>query len=153
MYFVPVTINSKAQNSNPDVVAHIRTLTGFFFTGGDQSRLIYSLYNNDEKEPSPVLRAIRETLFSSGGVVAGTSAGTDCMTSAAMISGGYSYNGLVNGTTLFWRSLEFKDETILSSYAPGLETNNTFRSQEMRSFVNKRWHWIFSSRIFGYSFC
>ena len=119
VYYIPVTKDSKDQNSNADVVAHIKTLTGFFFTGGDQTRIIYSLYNSDEKIPSPVLLAIRETLLATGGVVAGTSAGTDCLTSYTMITGGASYNGLVNGTKLFWRTAEYSDEDILTAYGPG----------------------------------
>mmetsp|Transcript_31908 Transcript_31908/g.45932 ORF Transcript_31908/g.45932 Transcript_31908/m.45932 type:complete len:432 (-) Transcript_31908:363-1658(-) len=119
VYYIPVTKDSKDQNSNADVVAQIKTLTGFFFTGGDQIRIIYSLYNSDEKIPSPVLLAIRETLLATGGVVAGTSAGTDCLTSYTMITGGASYNGLVNGTKLFWRTAEYSDEDIMTAYGPG----------------------------------
>lgn len=126
VYYIPVTVDSKSENSNPDVVAHIKTLTGFFFTGGDQTRITFSLFNNDEKQPSPVLIAIRETLLSTGGVVAGTSAGTDCMTSSTMITGGASYSGLVNGTKLFWRSIEYQDADILSAYGPGDHVVNIF---------------------------
>lgn len=74
-------MDTKGNNSDPAVVAKVRTLTGFFFGGGDQSRIIYSFYNDDERMPSPVLTAIKETVLSVGGVVAGTSAGTDCQTS------------------------------------------------------------------------
>ncbi len=79
---------------NPAVVAHIKTLTGFFFGGGDQLRIIESFYNFNAKVPSPALQAIRETLYASGGVVAGTSAGTDIQTDMVMISGGESYQGM-----------------------------------------------------------
>ena len=100
-------------NSNPEVVAAIGELDGFFFGGGDQQRIIYSLYNDDERQPSPVLTAIKARLLESGGVVAGTSAGTDCQTSHTMISGGVSYGALLKGATLFWRSLEMIVSSLL----------------------------------------
>ena len=106
-------------NADLEVVNHVRTLTGFFFTGGDQEKVIYSLYNDDERVPSPVLVAIRETLLATGGVVAGTSAGTDCQTSHTMIAGGTSYTGLVKGSKIFWRSGESPNPDILTAYGPG----------------------------------
>jgi len=60
--YVPITVSSKSNNSNPDVVELIKTCTGFFFSGGDQSRITYSFYNSDGKEPSPALRAIKGNL-------------------------------------------------------------------------------------------
>lgn len=81
MYYIPVTVDTKEKNSDPEVVAKVKTLTGFFFGGGDQLRIVFSFYNEDERQPSPVLIAIKETLLATGGVVAGTSAGTDCQTS------------------------------------------------------------------------
>ena len=118
------------------VVANVRTLTGFFFGGGDQSRIIYSFYNDDERVPSPVLTAIKEALLSGGGVIAGTSAGSDCQTSKVvskpyvyhiyyslyfqvMISGGESYNALRDGTSVFWRSVHPSDAKILAAFGSG----------------------------------
>ncbi len=118
-YYIPVTVDTKGNNSDPAVVAHIKTLTGFFFGGGDQLRIMYSFYNQDERVPSDVLIAIKETLLTTGGVVAGTSAGTDCQTSRIMISGGVTYDGLVNGTQTFWRTMENPDENVLTAYGPG----------------------------------
>jgi hypothetical protein len=60
---------------------------------GDQLRVTYSFYNQDGKVPSPALIAIKETLMATGGVAAGTSAGTDCQTSSIMITCGRSYEG------------------------------------------------------------
>ena len=94
VYYIPVTTNTTEQNLNPVVVAHIKTLTGFFFGGGDQLRIIESFYNVNAKIPSPALRAIRQTLYATGGVVAGTSAGTDIQTNDVMITGGESYQGM-----------------------------------------------------------
>jgi cyanophycinase len=93
VYYIPVTVNTTSENANPDVVEKVKTLTGFFFGGGDQLRIIQSFFNYNAKVPSPVLRAIKETLFATGGVVAGTSAGTDCQTDRVMITGGESYKG------------------------------------------------------------
>jgi cyanophycinase len=43
VYFIPVTVDSKDKNSSPEVVEQIAELDGFFFGGGDQQRIIYSL--------------------------------------------------------------------------------------------------------------
>lgn len=117
--FVPITVDSKGNNSNPEVISLIKSCTGFFFSGGDQSRITYSFYNNDGKEPSPALRAIKETLLLTGGVAAGTSAGTDVMTNKIMITCGDSYEGLRNGSTTFWRTMELPNTSALTAYGPG----------------------------------
>lgn len=119
VYYIPVTTTTKGNNSDADVVAKVKTMSGFFFGGGDQTRIIYSFYNDDERVPSPVLAAIKETLSAVGGVVAGTSAGTDCQTAKVMIEGGDSYEALRDGTTIFWRSVHPMDENILAAYGPG----------------------------------
>jgi cyanophycinase len=117
--YLNLTVDTKSENSNPEVISLIKQMTGFFFTGGDQQRVIASLYNDDEKVPSPALIAIKETLLATGGVVAGTSAGTDCQTINTMISNGESYEALAYGTTVFWRSAEFLLKNNLSGYGPG----------------------------------
>lgn len=119
VYYIPVTVDTRGNNSNPQVVEHIKTLTGFFFGGGDQTRIITSFYNNNERIPSPVLLAIRETLLSTGGVVAGTSAGTDVQTINTMITGGDSYEALVDGSTTFWQNVELPNPSVLTAYGPG----------------------------------
>jgi cyanophycinase len=120
VYYIPITIDTPGNNSNPEVVEHIRTLTGFFFGGGDQTRIIKSFYNANERIPSPALLAIRETLYATGGVVAGTSAGTDVQTLNTMITGGDSYPALLNGSQIFWSNiLELPDPSVLTGYGPG----------------------------------
>jgi cyanophycinase len=120
VYYIPVTVDSKEMNSDSGVVEKINDLTGFFFSGGDQQRVITSLYNDDERTPSPVLVAIRRRLLEVGGVVAGSSAGTDCQTVHPMMSGGISYNALVEGTHIFWRSKNFvSSREGLAAYGPG----------------------------------
>lgn len=99
---------------------HIKTLTGFFIGGGDQTRLIKAYYNglNDFIEgnaiASPALLAVKSALYSSGGVVAGTSAGTDIQTDNVMITGGVSYTSLVQGADIFWRPVTEFNLNILT---------------------------------------
>ena len=50
MYYVPVTVDHKGNNSSPEVVRQVRSLTGFFFGGGDQLRIIDAFYNGDAGE-------------------------------------------------------------------------------------------------------
>ena len=119
VYYIPVTVNTTENNDDPRVISQIRTLTGFFFGGGDQSRIITSFYNQDQRVPSPALMAIKETLLATGGVVAGTSAGTDVQTLNTMITGGSSYNGLLVGTQTYWQITDLPNENILTAYGPG----------------------------------
>ncbi len=147
VYYIPITVNDTSSNTDPGVMEKVRTLTGFFFGGGDQLRILKSYFNFNAKVPSPVLRAIKETLLASGGVVAGTSAGTDCQTGSVMISGGESYtgesgpdaavrvvsflnsaskcsilchlSGVANGATLTWEPTERPDARELTGYGPG----------------------------------
>jgi len=93
--YVPVTIKSISNNSNPEVVALVKSCTGFFFSGGDQARIITSFYNNNVQ--SPVMAAIHDTFWNNGGVVSGSSAGTACQSKSVMITGGESYEGLLHG--------------------------------------------------------
>lgn len=119
VYYIPVTIDTRGNNSNPQVIDQIKTLTGFFFGGGDQTRIIRSFYNNEERIPSPALLAIRETLLVTGGVVAGTSAGTDVQTINTMITGGDSYEALRDGSKTFWQDVELPNPSVLTAYGPG----------------------------------
>ena len=69
--------------------------------------------------PSDVLTAIKETLFATGGVVAGTSAGTDCQTGSVMITGGESYLALRNGTQVRYDTKELPVSEVLTAYGSG----------------------------------
>ena len=42
VYYIPITVNNTEMNSDPSVVQEVNTLTGFFFGGGDQQRIVYS---------------------------------------------------------------------------------------------------------------
>lgn len=161
VYYINVTVDTKFENANPDILANIRRMTGFFFSGGDQQRVIYSFYNEDEKVPSPALLAIKDTLLRNGGVVAGTSAGTDCQTINTMISGGESYAALRDGAKVFWRSLEYIDQDTLTAYGPGgiglfthglLDTHFANRGRQGRMIklmADTHSHPVGSTRAFG----
>ena len=42
VYWIPVHEDNKEANSDPEVVARIQDMTGFFFGGGDQLRIVNS---------------------------------------------------------------------------------------------------------------
>jgi cyanophycinase len=65
--------------ARPEIVAAIDAARGVFFTGGDQSRITAALLD------TPAMAAVR-AVFARGGVLAGSSAGTACM-SEVMITG------------------------------------------------------------------
>ncbi|XP_035687664.1 cyanophycinase-like [Branchiostoma floridae] len=101
--WIPIDIYRKENNSDPEVVALINGMTGFFFGGGDQIHVIESFYIGDREE-SPALAAIRAK-FEAGTVVAGTSAGASCQSSAVMIVFvGLSYNALAHGVKDYYDS-------------------------------------------------
>ncbi|XP_070566911.1 cyanophycinase-like [Ptychodera flava] len=83
------------ENSDPDVVNNIHQQTGFFFGGGDQSRVTESWFLSGRVE-SPALIALKER-YAAGAVIGGTSAGTACQSSSVMVTGGLSWQGLVYG--------------------------------------------------------
>lgn len=119
VYYIPVTTETSGNNTDPEVVATIKKMTGFFFGGGDQTRIVRSFYNGDDKVVSPALIAIKEAVIESGGVIAGTSAGTDCQTSNIMITGGISYQALRDGSFPHWQALPNPNPNILGAYGPG----------------------------------
>ena len=71
---IPIDIDHISNNENPDVVKQVKTMTGFFFGGGDQSRYITTFLNKDNTD-SPVLLAIRQS-YENGAAIFGISAGT-----------------------------------------------------------------------------
>ncbi|MDJ0676218.1 MAG: cyanophycinase [Calothrix sp. MO_167.B42] len=107
--WIPIDLDNIHNNSSPAVVQQVNQMTGFFFGGGDQSRLIECFLNNNkdgEYTDSPVLTAIRQK-YASGAVIAGTSAGTvihaggtyvrDNTRNIPMITSGESYEALKHG--------------------------------------------------------
>ena len=77
--------NAERQSYNPAIVELIRSCTGFFIEGGDQTRVMRALRKVDGSE-TPALTALREA-WQGGAVVAGSSAGAavqcDAMISVA----------------------------------------------------------------------
>ena len=71
-------------------------MTGFFFGGGDQRRLVELLFqaSGDSRVETPVMAKLRQMYESGDAAVGGTSAGAAVMTGAVMISGGLSYDAL-----------------------------------------------------------
>lgn len=103
--WIPIDLDSISNNSSQAVVNQVNSMTGFFFGGGDQSRLITCLLKRDRTD-SPVLAAIRKK-FAQGAAIAGSSAGTDIQAGGTylrdsskkipMVTGGESYEALKNG--------------------------------------------------------
>ncbi len=85
----------REENRNPDLVKAAKSCSGFFFTGGDQSRGIYAL-RNDNGKASPVLKAIKSQIRK-GAVMAGTSAGTAIQTKRFVIANGFNPLALTEG--------------------------------------------------------
>ena len=66
------------------VISKLRTCGSVFFTGGDQSRIVGTLIQNDQ--PTPALTCIRQ-LFDDGGLISGSSAGAAVMSGPMLLSG------------------------------------------------------------------
>lgn len=93
--WIPIDLDNIANSSNPTVVSQINGMTGFFFGGGDQSRLTQVLQTSSRAD-TPALAAIRSR-YAAGAVLAGTSAGTAIMVDGPMVTGGESYEALRYG--------------------------------------------------------
>lgn len=93
--WIPIDLDTIANNANPAVISQINGMTGFFFGGGDQSRLVQTLQTASRGD-SPALAAIRSR-YAAGAVLAGTSAGTAIMVDGPMVTGGESYEALRYG--------------------------------------------------------
>ncbi|MDJ0589601.1 MAG: cyanophycinase [Pleurocapsa sp. MO_226.B13] len=101
---IPIDKDHICNKNSSEVVKQVRSMTGFFFGGGDQSRLIKSFLQEDDSD-SPVLAAIRQN-YEDGAAIFGTSAGTVIQAGGRyvdargrssllpMITGGESYEAL-----------------------------------------------------------
>ncbi len=75
-------------------------MTGIYFSGGDQTRIINSLFIHDDdgvRLDTPLMTAIRSLYESAEAVVGGDSAGGTALTGSVMPVAGESYNALLNG--------------------------------------------------------
>ncbi len=84
----------KDNGRSEKMAALVRSSTGVWFTGGDQSRTTKALLEPDGSR-TPVLEAVW-SVYLNGGVLGGTSAGAAIM-SEAMIAGGSSIAALTKG--------------------------------------------------------
>jgi cyanophycinase len=89
-----IPLGRDARNlSRRELLGKINNMTGFFFGGGDQSRLLKTLTHRDGSD-SVFLAAIRKANRERGALIGGTSAGTAVQVKGAMITGGESYDAL-----------------------------------------------------------
>ena len=99
IFWVPIDVNHTHNNANETILKQLEASTLIFFSGGDQTRVVSSFFNQDHVT-SPALAIIRNKFFSTqpGFAVGGSSAGTACQPSTVMIANGLSYSALVNGS-------------------------------------------------------
>nr|KAG5693692.1 hypothetical protein BaRGS_008334 [Batillaria attramentaria] len=90
---INVSIWDPSVANNPALADLVRTMTGFYFGGGDQSRVIQSMYLDGHVD-TPVLAAIREQ-FEAGAVIAGSSGRH--RVSHHVCYGGWSWEALKDG--------------------------------------------------------
>jgi len=91
-----ISTENPSQAQDPSVVAEVRTCSGFFFTGGSQSRIVdVFLPGGDTTE---AYRALWQR-WQEGAVVSGSSAGA-AMMSRVMIAGGSSEDAVTHGVRL-----------------------------------------------------
>ncbi|HET8661863.1 MAG TPA: cyanophycinase [Micromonosporaceae bacterium] len=93
--WIPVTTKDAGSGEDPAYAALAASMTGFFFTGGDQFRYVQSMIRPDGSDGA-VLAAIRQR-FQAGAPVAGTSAGMQIFAGPDMVTGGLSYYGVRDG--------------------------------------------------------
>jgi cyanophycinase len=91
---VPIYFENRDRSAfDETLIERLRAFGSVFFTGGDQSRIVGTLIQNDRE--TPALQAIR-ALYAEGGLIAGSSAGAAIM-SGPMILGGTSLNAISRG--------------------------------------------------------
>ncbi|PFG43364.1 cyanophycinase [Isoptericola jiangsuensis] len=96
--WIPLDLDHPEAALDPQVVDEVEDMTGFFFGGGDQYRYVTLMTDGADQRDTPLLAAIRDR-FEDGAVVAGTSAGMQVMASENMVTGGESWEGLVDGSS------------------------------------------------------
>ncbi|KAJ3442190.1 cyanophycinase [Anaeramoeba flamelloides] len=89
--WIPIDLNHTSNNDNPDVVSMINKMTGFFFGGGDQERLITCFYLKNRAQ-SLALKTIQRRYSNYDAVIAGSSAGTTIQQGIPMVTGGESWD-------------------------------------------------------------
>jgi len=115
-----LTGDSAGAAADPEVVRRIEACSGYFFTGGDQSRVVDTFL--PAGDTTPAFRALLER-WRTGAVVSGSSAGA-AMMSGVMIASGSSAGAVRRGTVPreeddgVWirRGLGFFDRAILDQH-------------------------------------
>ena len=92
----------------PDYVQLADLAGGFFFSGGDQSRIIAAF------QDSPLFEAVLRS-FTRGAVIGGTSAGTACQ-SPLMITGEGNFDLLTADNVELWPGLGFFEGVIVDQH-------------------------------------
>ncbi|MER6433916.1 cyanophycinase [Streptomyces sp900105245] len=96
--WIPIDLDH-IDNADSDTIAdQVRSMTGFFFGGGDQYRYVTTLLHGHQHTDSKVLAAIRDRL-AHGAVIAGSSAGAQIAAGPDMVTGGDSYPALRDGSS------------------------------------------------------
>ncbi|MGW8267479.1 MAG: cyanophycinase [Longimicrobiales bacterium] len=90
---IPLTVDNRALALEEEIADRLRECSGFFFTGGVQSRILEVFL--PDGEPTPAYHALWER-FRAGAVISGSSAGA-AIISDPMIGGGSSGNALRQG--------------------------------------------------------
>jgi cyanophycinase len=88
-----LTVDNGYKAGSEEMAARLKRCSGFFFTGGSQSRIMEVFL--PDGEPTPAFAALWER-FKAGAVVSGSSAGAAIMTDP-MIAGGSSPGALAEG--------------------------------------------------------
>ncbi|MCW2945100.1 MAG: hypothetical protein JWR24_1817 [Actinoallomurus sp.] len=110
--WIPIDLDHVEAADSQAVVDQVQSMSGFFFGGGDQARLVTTLLHGSAHTDTRVLAAIRAKL-ARGAVVVGTSAGSQIQEGRDMVTGGASYQALRDGS----RPGYFADSTVLG-YLP-----------------------------------
>ncbi|MFG2825471.1 cyanophycinase [Kitasatospora sp. NPDC048365] len=134
--WIPIDLDHMSNNSSQSVINQINSMTGFFFGGGDQSRLVTTLLKSDNTD-SPALAAIRAK-FTAGAAIMGTSAGTTIANGPDMVTGGESWDGLRYGSytsisSSYPNDLSYRPEGGFNFFTSGLvDTHFAARGREGR---------------------
>ncbi|MFE2917647.1 cyanophycinase [Kitasatospora indigofera] len=134
--WIPIDLDHISNNSSQTVINQINSMTGFFFGGGDQSRLVQTLMKSDNSD-SPALAAIRAK-FTAGAAIMGTSAGTTIANGRDMVTGGESWDGLRYGpytsiSSSYPNDLSYRPEGGFNFFTSGLlDTHFAARGREGR---------------------
>ncbi|GAA4876797.1 cyanophycinase [Kitasatospora terrestris] len=134
--WIPIDLDHVSNNSSQSVINQINSMTGFFFGGGDQSRLVTTLLKSDNTD-SPALAAIRAK-FTAGAAIMGTSAGTTIANGRDMVTGGESWDALRYGSytsisSSYPDDLSYRPEGGFNFFTSGLlDTHFAARGREGR---------------------